>query len=242
MTQSLNDSILLSRLRPSFVPPGSLLCGRNKTSPCGRRCRTARHGLRTRAVPLSGAGSAPPRSDRGGRSQRLPGRAREASSKGIVRSATRARGHSPRRCAPGKNPGADTRSDSRHQVGRVRVECPAHLSDRFLYDALEGAAPSRVHGCDSPTTRVRDQDGHAICGSYGRQDTRLIGQEGVARGHAALVCLSARGATRSSRRRCNRRRTAEDCGAAGRTVFNRAVGSARHPKDVRRVGLAQPGE
>jgi len=74
----------------------------------------------------------------------------------------------------------DARADGGDQIPRVAREMLAEFADSFFNDALDGAAPSGVENTDCTALSVSDDDGNAIGGEYGQEQSRSIGDEAVA--------------------------------------------------------------
>ena len=76
---------------------------------------------------------------------------------------------------------ADSRADHRNHPVRVGMELAAHHAHNFFRQPPEGTAPAGVQCCNRPVDRVNKQDRQAVGGSNGQQDSRLPGNQGVAR-------------------------------------------------------------
>ena len=80
---------------------------------------------------------------------------------------------------------ADGRADGGKEAGRLGAELHFHLADGFDDDALEGAAPTGMDGCDGAFFRVDEEDRDAVGGLYAEKEAGEIGGGSVA---AARLC------------------------------------------------------
>lgn len=116
----------------------------------------------------------------------------------------------------------DGRPNRRQQIIRLRIKDANHFTDGDLHDARERSTPSGMDGGHGAAARVSQEDGHAVCPPYGKQNAGLLSDQGV-----TLVQRHARDLWR---------------GIAGRPVFKLAARASHHLVNVSRVNLPEFGE
>ena len=70
-------------------------------------------------------------------------------------------------------------ADGRQQVRGFRAESHVHRADGFCNDALQGAAPTGVDGCDGTLFWIYKKNRDAIGGLDGKEQARTICRGGV---------------------------------------------------------------
>lgn len=76
--------------------------------------------------------------------------------------------------------GTDGRANGGEKIRGLAAEFELHAADGFLRDAGEGASPSGVDGRDGALFSINEEDGDAVGGLDGEEDTGTIRGGGVA--------------------------------------------------------------
>jgi hypothetical protein len=81
--------------------------------------------------------------------------------------------------------GSNRRAKGGQQITPAGAKDTDHLTHGFFHDPGERASPSRMNGGYNAMAWVGQKDRHAISRPDGKQNTRLIRQEGIALGQSA---------------------------------------------------------